>query len=97
MGISCRDEASHLQELYNQYKDRGFWVITLLIDGNPSEWAEEYNLSFPVLDDNKRKIWDIYGEGSFPLNIVIDRNCMIRYKKSGYNESEIKTSIEKYL
>ena len=81
----CRDEASHLQVLYDQYKDKGFRVITLLIDGRPSRWADEYGLNFPVLNDSKERVWNIYGEGYIPLNIVVDRNCTIRYKEAGYN------------
>jgi peroxiredoxin len=93
----CRDEAKHLEALYNEYKDRGFQVITLLISGSPSAWANEYNLTFPVLNDNDETIWDVYGEGYVPLNIVVDRDRIIRYKKAGYNETEIRAIIEDYL
>jgi len=93
----CRDEASHAEGLYQKYKDSGFQLITLLISGSQSSWADEYNLTFPVLDDNSEKIWDIYGEGYVPLNIILDRNMTIRYKESGYNESTIANMIKKYL
>lgn len=93
----CRDEAPHLEVLYNEYKSRGFQVITLLISGSPSSWANQYSLTFPVLDDNNEAIWNIYGEGYIPLNIIVDRSCVIRYKKAGYNESEIRAIIEQYL
>jgi peroxiredoxin len=93
----CRDEAPHLEVLYNEYKSRGFQVITLLTSGSASDWAQTYNLTFPVLDDNNQTIWDIYGEGYVPLNIVVDRNCVIRYKKAGFNEDEIRAIIEQYL
>jgi len=93
----CRDEAPHLEVLYNEYKSRGFQVITLLTSGSPSDWAQTYNLTFPVLDDNNQTIWDIYGEGYVPLNIVVDRNCVIRYKQSGFDENAIRAIIEQYL
>lgn len=93
----CQEEATHLESLYNEYKDRGFQVITILISGSPSAWAQQYNLTFPVLDDNNQSIWNIYGEGYIPLNIIIDREGIIRYKEAGYNESEIRAIIEQYL
>jgi len=93
----CRDEASHAESLYQKYKDRGFQLIALLISGSPATWANTYNLTFPVLDDNSEKIWSIYGEGAIPLNIILDRNMTIRYKEAGYNESTIANTIEKYL
>jgi len=93
----CRDEAPHLETLYNEYKDRGFQVITLLTSGSPSSWAQTYNLSFPVVNDNNKTIWDIYGEGYIPLNIIVDRNFVIRYKEAGFNETDIRAIIEQYL
>jgi peroxiredoxin len=93
----CRDEASHAESLYQEYKDRGFQVITILTSGSPADWAGEYSLTFPVLDDNSWKLWDIYGEDYIPLNIILDRNMTIRYKESGYDESTIANTIEKYL
>lgn len=93
----CRNEASHLEALYYEYKQRGLRIITTLISGDPSEWAKEYGLSFPVLDDNSEAIWDQYGEGYVPLNILIDRAKVIRYKEAGYDEAAIKAVIERYL
>ena len=93
----CQAEAPHLETIYNEYKDRGFQVITLLISGDPSTWAQTYNLTFPVLDDNNQTIWDAYGEGYIPLNIVVDRNFVIRYKQSGFDENAIRAIIEQYL
>jgi len=93
----CRTEAPQLKALFDKYKDKGFQILTIQIDGDPSEWAEEYSLSFPVLDDNQESLWDVFGEGYVPLNIVLDRNCTIRYKAAGYDEYEIEAVMEKYL
>ena len=57
---ACRSEASDLEALYQQYKDSGFTVITLLGANNqdqpPSvsdlqQWASDYGLNHPVLAD----------------------------------------------
>jgi peroxiredoxin len=93
----CNAEAPHLETLYNEYKSRGFQVITLLISGSSNAWAVLHNLSYPVLNDNNETIWNDYGEGAVPLNIIVDRNFVIRYKKAGFYESEIRAIIEQYL
>ena len=93
----CRDEAGHLEALFQNYKNRGFEIITLLISGSPADWANQYKLTFPVLGDNNETLWSIYGEGYVPLNIILDRRMIIRYKQAGYNESSIISEIEKYL
>ncbi len=93
----CREEAGHLEALFQNYKARGFQIITLLISGSPADWASQYKLTFPVLDDNSQTLWNIYGEGYVPLNIILDRKMTIRYKEAGYDESSIISQIEKYL
>jgi peroxiredoxin len=93
----CRTEAGYLEALFQKYKDKGFQIITLLMDGSPAAWASQYKLTFPVLDDSSTYIWSAYGEGLIPLNIVLDRSMTIRYKEAGYDEPAIVSQIEKYL
>ena len=57
---ACRGEAPHLSDLYDQYKDRGLMIITLLGEdesgGTPGvenleTWADQYGQTFPVVAD----------------------------------------------
>ncbi len=93
----CRTEASYLEVLFQNYEDKGFQIITLLMDGSPADWASHYKLTFPVLDDSSASIWNAYGEDLIPLNIVLDRSMTIRYKEAGYDEPAIISQIEKCL
>ena len=93
----CRDEAGNLERLFQDNKNKGFQILTILISGSPAAWADQYKLNFSVLDDNSESLWSVYGEGYIPLNIVLDRNMTIRYKVAGYNESSIISTIKKYL
>lgn len=93
----CRAKAETAEQFYQEYKDKGFMYILIVIEGNPAVWAETYGLTFPVLDDNNRTIYNIYRETSIPLPHVLDRNCTIRYKKEGWNKSEVEDVINKYL
>lgn len=93
----CQAEAAKAEALYQSYKNQGFEMLTVMIDGSPATWATTYGLTFPVLDDDAESLWAIFGEGYIPLNIVLDRNMTIRYKKAGYYESEIVAAIKKYL
>ena len=94
---ACQAEATHLEALFQLYKDQGFVIITLFLQGSISTWAQQYGLTFPVLDDSSYAVWNKYGDTHIPLNIIIDRGMTIQYKKAGYNEGEIKREIEKYL
>ena len=93
----CRNEAAVAEGFYQTYKNQGLEMLTILIDGSTLDWATEYGLSFRVLDDDAEVLWAIYGEGYIPLNIILDRNMTIRYKKAGYYESEITANLKKYL
>ncbi|OGD18618.1 MAG: hypothetical protein A2W03_03985 [Candidatus Aminicenantes bacterium RBG_16_63_16] len=93
----CRAEAEKAEALYQSYKSQGLEMLTILIDGATLEWATQYALTFSVLDDDAETLWAIYGEGAIPLNIILDRNMTIRYKKAGYYESEILSAIRKYF
>ena len=93
----CRAEAEGAEELYQQYKAQGLEMLTILIDGSTLDWYTQYALSFPVLDDDLESLWGIYGEGAIPLNIIIDRNMTIRYKREGFYETEVINAIKKYL
>ncbi|MBN2385049.1 TlpA family protein disulfide reductase [bacterium] len=103
----CKTEASKAEALYQQYKDQGLMILSVLFEdlqGNPANaadcatWADKYGLTFPVLYDNNRQVWNLFNtEGYIPLNLVMDRNMVIRYKDVGYNESAIKSMIESLL
>ena len=94
---SCRREAEHLEELFQNHKEKGFQIILLLLSGQPSEWTRAYKLTFPVLEDWSLNVMGIYGEDYVPLNIILDRNMTIRYMEPGYDEPTIIDTIKKYL
>ena len=94
----CHAKAETAEQFYQQYKDKGFMYILIVIEGNPAEWADTYGLTFPVLDDNNRDIFIIYDIGKgIPLPHVLDRNCTIQYKKEGWSKAEVEEVINKYL
>jgi peroxiredoxin len=93
----CREKAETAEQFYQEYKDRGFMYILLVIEGNPEVWADAYGLSFPVLDDNSQTVYRHYRKNSIPLPHVLDRNLTIRYKKEGWNKAEVEDIINKYL
>lgn len=94
---ACREKAEKAEQFYQKYKDSGLIYILIVIDGDPQIWADTYGLTFPVLDDNSQAIYNIYKRTSIPLPHVLDRNCTIRYKQEGWNESTVENIINKYL
>jgi len=103
----CQSEAKNAEALYQYYKDRGFIILSVLISdyqynkpdaADCASWADRFGLTFPVLYDPDRVAWNLYNtEGYIPLNVILDRNMVIRYTETGYNENAIKNMIESLL
>ena len=108
--IPCQTESQEIEKIYKEFKNRGLEVIGAGMDwNNPyscEKWAEKFNLTYPILDDSEgEKIYNYFGDGVVPYNVVIDRNMRLIYSSSGFNKDEIvdaiktglKTSIKREL
>jgi cytochrome c biogenesis protein CcmG/thiol:disulfide interchange protein DsbE len=95
--VPCREKAQTAEAFYQKYKGRGFTYILIVIEGSPSSWASTYGLTFPVLDDNTQKIYNMYRKSSIPLPHILDRNFTIRYKVEGFNQAEVEDMLNKLL
>ncbi len=102
----CRSEASHLMELYNRYKERGFEIVQCIYqdeDGNPANiadlirWVDEFNATYNVLNDPDRSSVNLYQFNGIPFNGIIDRDFVIQYRQAGFYQSEVEQIIESYL
>lgn len=102
----CRAEASELMELYNTYKERGLEIVQCIYqdeDSNPADlsdikrWIEEFKIAFTVVNDSDYSSVNTYNFNAIPFNIIIDRDFIIRYRASGFNEQAVKNVIEDYL
>jgi len=99
----CQGEAAEAEQLYQLHKNSGFIILTVLfqdymrgaIDTSECKaWADNYGITFPVLADINETVWRAFAESTaVPLNMIIDRNLVIRYKEIGYSD-EIKEVIE---
>ena len=59
------------------------------------EWSEKFNLTYPLLDDSEgERIYNYFGNGVVPYNVVIDRNGKLIYSASGFNKDEIINAIK---
>ena len=59
------------------------------------EWVKKFRLSFPILDDSKgQQIYNYFGNGIVPYNMVIDRNGRLIYSDSGFIKEDIVNAIE---
>jgi peroxiredoxin len=94
----CRIEATKLEALYQSYKDQGLQVITVLTQGSAAAWAAQFKQTFPVIEDKTGAISAPYQTGWIPINVIIDRNMVIRFHQSiDYDEALFTAIIKTYL
>ena len=59
------------------------------------QWSEKHNITYPLLDDSRgERIYNYFGNGVVPYNVVIDRNRKLIYSASGFNKDEIVNAIK---
>lgn len=98
--VPCAAELPHLEELYNDNKDRGFVVLGIAMDGPETiaqvpTFARRYNLTFPVLPDTETKVVGIYNpKRTAPLSILIDKKGVVTRIRSGYSAGDEKLIAE---
>ena len=95
----CQSEAQTIEEIYKQFKDKDVEVIGAGIDWNQpyscEEWGKRFRLTIPILDDSKgSQIYNYFGNGIVPYNVVIDRSGRLIYSESGFKKKEIVNVIE---
>ena len=97
----CRAEMPSLNNLYNEYKDKGLVVLAVSVDTSEKpvkSFIKEYKLSFPVLmDKNKEVSFDDYGVLGLPTTFLIDKNGIVKEKIMGEMEWDSPRMKEKIL
>lgn len=90
----CQAEFPHLRRIYDDYKDQGFLVVAVSMDG-PETIAEvpsfvsRNGIQFPVVLDEDSRIAALYNpRKSAPLTILIDREGRIVKVREGFNPGD---------
>jgi len=78
---SCVWEMPEMEKLYRAYKDKGFTVLAVSLDfagpGKVKKFAEQRNLTFPIVMDTDKAVAKEYGLVGPPLSYLIDRKGRI--------------------
>ncbi len=86
----CRLEMPTMQQIYTEYKGKGFEILAINIEPDAQEeiqdFVKELRLTFPVLLDSDMKITRKYRLIGLPVSMLIDRKGIIRSKEIGYHD-----------
>ncbi len=90
----CLASMPHLDKLYRKYKDKGFVVLGISIDG-PDSVAQvktevaKLGVSFPILLDQETRVVSLYNpKTSAPYSVLIARDGHVIMKREGYTTGD---------
>jgi peroxiredoxin len=93
----CRAEIPGFDAAYQAYKDEGFVVLGINVEESPGRVApfvEEFQVTYPVLLDEKGKVVQEWRARGLPMSLVIDRDGVIQVRHIGFLSAQ---KLEEYL
>jgi cytochrome c biogenesis protein CcdA/thiol-disulfide isomerase/thioredoxin len=95
--INCIRTLPELRSWHEQYADDGLTIVGVHAPEFPFERdtanvenaIDEYDLEYPVVQDNEFGTWDAFGNMYWPAKYLIDANGEIRYTHFGEGDYEV--------
>jgi thiol-disulfide isomerase/thioredoxin len=100
---ACIEEMPHLNNLHDKYKDDGLVILGINADGIDGEFLKgprgmanlPVELKYTAIQDPEMKLIDTFKMEAAPLNIIIDKEGIVRYYHMGYEPGDEKELEEK--
>lgn len=94
----CRQEMPFLQQIYEDWNNKGVILLTINLRETPSEimqFMQSNSLSFPVLLDADASVTQNYNVVGIPTTFFVDKDGVIQAKKLGpfNSKAEIENNI----
>ncbi len=94
----CVRELPALQKLYSKYGPKGLLIVGVNTDGVNADFIRKAfgerqdlkaaGVAFPLVPDEQFTVIDAYGLQGAPLNVMIDRKGVVRYRHEGYEDGD---------
>ncbi len=89
---ACRHEIPLLKEYYGEFKDSGLEVLNIDIQESKKKvgsFVEKNGINYPVVLDATAKVASLYKVRGIPLNIILDKDGVIKYRDNRPPSKEI--------
>jgi peroxiredoxin len=98
--VNCKEEMRILEKVYKESKNKGFKVVSVNVYQDKDlvmDFAQELDLTFPVLLDKEGDVAEVYYVYGIPVSYVINGSGVINDKHiGGLAEEEVLALIEKH-
>src|SRR6266849_3650016 len=97
----CREEMPAMQELYDQYRDRGLVILAIDMEEDSRQvrrWVDQGGYSFTFLLDSEGEQVKRYNVTAAPTSYFVGPDGVIRDLKLGaLSRAEMQTKVEKLV
>ena len=94
----CRVEMPGLENLYRRFRSEGLEILAVSLDKGSTdkvqEFADQYQLSFPVLVDPDGEVEGLYDTFTIPTTYVIDKKGMVVAEVDGAKNWESEETFQ---
>ena len=99
--VPCREEMPAMQELYEQYRDRGLVILAVNMEEDQARvqrWIDQGGFTYTFVLDSEGQQLKRYNVNAAPTSYFIGRDGVIRDLKLGaISRAEMQTKVEKLL
>ncbi len=98
----CRLEMPGFQNVWEDYRDRGFVVVGLSTDhgvpGDVSRWILSHGITYPIAMAPGATVRAFGGAGVLPTSVLVDRDGRMAYRVEGfYTEPALRAAVKRLL
>ncbi|SDI97432.1 thiol-disulfide oxidoreductase ResA [Salimicrobium halophilum] len=82
----CKEEMPYMEDLYPEYKEKGVEILAVNLDTTDivvRQFMEEYQLTFPILQDKDGQVMNLYGIKPIPTTFFINPDGTVEEKVIG--------------
>jgi len=82
----CKEEMPSIQKAYQSYKGSGLVVLAVEVGESAADgraFRKQSGVTFPILNDARGEVFDLYDVSGFPTNYFIDAEGRISYVAVG--------------
>lgn len=94
----CKTEAPLIQKLWGEYQDKGYLFIGMNIwdsETEAREFAEDYELTFPVVRDRQNAVYLDFGVENLPIAFFIRQGLEVERQHLGeLKEAELRSMLD---
>lgn len=93
----CKAEMPQLQSLWERYSGKDFVLVSIGREEKKEKllvFQKDMKVSFPMAEDPKRDMYDLFAKGYIPRNYLMDREGKVIYQSVGFTQEEFQAMVE---